>query len=49
MAAKGDKDKAQKQLQDQHQVILNDLLKLEENKYCADCDSKGERYKILLA
>lgn len=26
---------------DRYQAVLNSLLALEENKYCADCESKG--------
>ncbi|XP_043994674.1 stromal membrane-associated protein 2 [Gambusia affinis] len=29
---------------DRYQAVLNSLLALEENKYCADCDSKGPRW-----
>lgn len=28
---------------DRFQAVLNSLLALEENKYCADCESKGRR------
>lgn len=28
---------------DRYQTVLNSLLALEENKYCADCESKGRR------
>lgn len=41
MTAKLEKDKA-KQLQDKCQTVLNSLLRDEDNKYCVDCDSKGE-------
>lgn len=41
MSGKTEKDK-QKALQEKHQAILFDLLKLEDNKYCVDCDAKGE-------
>lgn len=27
---------------DRYQTVLNSLLALEENKYCADCESKGK-------
>ncbi|CAF99407.1 unnamed protein product, partial [Tetraodon nigroviridis] len=29
---------------DRFQAVLNSLLALEENKYCADCESKGPRW-----
>jgi len=41
MSGKTEKDK-QKALQEKHQAILFELLKLEDNKYCVDCDAKGE-------
>ena len=41
MSGKTEKDK-QKALQEKHQAILCELLKLEDNKYCVDCDAKGE-------
>jgi len=41
MSGKSEKDK-QKAIQDKHQAILCDLLRLEDNKYCVDCDAKGE-------
>jgi stromal membrane-associated protein len=37
------KDK-QTRLQEKYQAILNAMLREEENKYCADCDSKGPRW-----
>jgi stromal membrane-associated protein len=37
------KDKNQKQ-QEKFQEILGSMLREEENKYCADCDSKGPRW-----
>ncbi|CAF0943041.1 unnamed protein product [Brachionus calyciflorus] len=37
------KDKLQKQ-QEKFQAILSSLLREEDNKYCADCDSKGPRW-----
>ncbi len=37
------KDKQQR-LQEKYQVILMSMLREEENKYCADCDSKGPRW-----
>ena len=36
---------------DRYQTVLNSLLALEENKFCADCESKGELtalYKCLI-
>lgn len=37
------KDKQQKQ-QEKFQAVLSALLREEDNKYCADCDSKGPRW-----
>ena len=36
-----ERDKA-KAFQERHQAILSALLKDEDNKYCVDCDAKGE-------
>lgn len=41
MSSKSEKDRA-KQIQDRCQNILIQLLKDEDNKYCVDCDAKGE-------
>ena len=46
MSSRVDRDKA-KSLQDKHQGILCDLLKDDDNKYCVDCDAKGE-YGIIM-
>lgn len=35
-----DKDRGQK-LHEKHQLILANMLREEENKYCADCRAKG--------
>ena len=35
-----EKDRSQR-LHERHQIILADMLRLEENKYCADCNAKG--------
>lgn len=40
MSSRTEKDKT-KQLQDKCQVVLTELLRDEDNKYCVDCDSKG--------
>eukprot|EP00794_Sanderia_malayensis_P004589 gene4589-5192_t len=37
-------DKAVKQVREKHQLILNDLLREEANRYCADCEAKGPRW-----
>ncbi|VDO95525.1 unnamed protein product [Soboliphyme baturini] len=42
MNTKSDKKFAEQQ--EKLQQILNDLLKDEENKYCADCEAKGPRW-----
>jgi len=41
MSGKAEKDKL-KAVQEKHQTILCELLKLEDNKYCVDCDAKGD-------
>lgn len=41
MSSKSDKDRA-KQIQDKCQVLLTQMLKDEDNKYCVDCDAKGK-------
>ena len=40
MSSKAQKDKGQKQ--NVNQAILSELLKEEENRYCADCGAKGK-------
>ena len=40
MTTRTERDK-QKSLQDRYQLILSNLLKEEDNKYCVDCDAKG--------
>lgn len=37
-------DRATKQLKEKYQVILNELLREEANRYCADCEAKGPRW-----
>lgn len=44
MSHRNDKDTAKRQEQEKLQTILNELLKEEENKYCADCEAKGPRW-----
>lgn len=41
MTTRSEREKAQK-LNEEHQTILSKLLKEEDNKYCADCEAKGE-------
>ncbi|KAI9524991.1 hypothetical protein NQZ68_012501 [Dissostichus eleginoides] len=43
MTTRSEREKAQK-LNEQHQVILSQLLREEENKHCADCEAKGPRW-----
>lgn len=31
-----------KQIQDKCQHLLNEMLKDDDNKYCVDCDAKGD-------
>jgi len=40
--SKGDKER-EKVVQDRLQLLLTRMLKDEDNKYCVDCDAKGER------
>lgn len=37
----------QKLVQDKCQQILTELLRDEDNKYCVDCDSKGNVFLVL--
>ncbi|XP_057704006.1 stromal membrane-associated protein 1-like isoform X2 [Corythoichthys intestinalis] len=43
MTTRSEREKAQK-LNEQHQAILSNLLREDENKYCADCEAKGPRW-----
>ncbi|XP_054721672.1 stromal membrane-associated protein 1-like isoform X2 [Uloborus diversus] len=43
MSSKADNEK-QKLIQDKCQIILGNLLREEDNKYCVDCDAKGPRW-----
>ena len=45
MTSRIDREKV-KSLQDKHQSILCDLLKDDDNKYCVDCDAKGEYHVV---
>lgn len=47
MTSKSEKDRA-KQIQDRCQNILLQMLKDEDNKYCVDCDAKGELVSFIL-
>lgn len=47
MTTRSEREKAQK-LNEQHQAILSKLLREEDNKYCADCEAKGESWHYLL-
>ena len=44
--SKTEKDK-QKMIQDKCQLILTQMLRDEDNKYCVDCDAKGLTYSFL--
>lgn len=37
-----ERERSQKQ-HEKHQVILADMLREEDNKYCADCQAKGDK------
>lgn len=43
MSSKSEKER-QKQIQEKCQMILSQLLRDEDNKYCVDCDAKGPRW-----
>ncbi|XP_074503081.1 stromal membrane-associated protein 1-like isoform X3 [Sebastes fasciatus] len=43
MTTRSEREKAQK-LNEQHQVILSNLLREQHNKFCADCEAKGPRW-----
>ncbi|XP_034538568.1 stromal membrane-associated protein 1-like isoform X2 [Notolabrus celidotus] len=43
MTTRSEREKAQK-LNEQHQAILSNLLREDDNKYCADCEAKGPRW-----
>ena len=45
MSTRHDRDK-NKSLQERHQMILSQLLKDEDNKYCVDCDAKGDSCQL---
>lgn len=47
MTTRSEREKAQK-LNEQHQAILSKLLREDDNKYCADCQAKGERNTLSL-
>lgn len=40
MSTRSEREKAQK-LNEQHQAILSKMLREDDNKYCADCEAKG--------
>ena len=40
MSTRSERDR-NKTIQEKYQSILSDLLKDEDNKYCVDCDAKG--------
>lgn len=44
MNRSNEKETAKRQEQEKLQTILNEILKEEENKYCADCEAKGPRW-----
>lgn len=46
MTTRSEREKAQK-LNEQHQAILSKLLREVDNKYCADCEAKGECSRTL--
>jgi stromal membrane-associated protein len=38
-----------KLIQEKCQAILNDMLRDEDNKYCVDCDAKGEEERQIFS
>lgn len=40
MSSKAERERI-KQIQDKCQRLLNEMLKDDDNKYCVDCDAKG--------
>lgn len=40
MNSRSEKERA-KQIQERCQRLLNEMLKDDDNKYCVDCDAKG--------
>lgn len=48
MTTRSEREKAQK-LNEQHQAILSKLLREEDNKYCADCEAKGETLAVVVS
>ncbi len=44
MASRSEREKSK--IQEKYQVILSQMLREEDNKYCVDCDTKSkDRYK----
>ncbi|MGH0165451.1 UNVERIFIED_CONTAM: hypothetical protein FKN15_049448 [Acipenser sinensis] len=48
MTTRSEREKALK-LNEQHQAILSKMLREEDNKYCADCEAKGQFASLRLA
>lgn len=48
MTARQEKDK-QKFIQDKCQQILTQMLRDEDNKYCVDCDAKGNDINFVVS
>ncbi len=44
MAARLEREKSK--MQDKYQMILSQMLKEENNKYCVDCDTKRKKKQI---
>ncbi len=46
MASRSEREKSK--IQEKYQVILSQMLREEDNKYCVDCDTKSkDRYKTI--
>lgn len=46
MAVRSDREKSK--MQEKYQIILAQMLKEEDNKYCVDCDTKSKIKSVFL-
>jgi hypothetical protein len=44
MAVRSQREKSK--MQEKYQIILSQMLKEEDNKYCVDCDAKSKEKKL---